>query len=116
MNEHFKYFNLSAEEKLAEEDFNREQHFLIVTDGTGFKTRNVINYWKKSKLDIGAIVYQVYETDSGGHLIEFNTYSPFQDVIEYEETSFVLNTNYGNNKQAHQDMLANEKAAAYYEP
>lgn len=114
--EHKSYFNLSIEEELEREQFNTTQHFLIVTDGTDLKTRNAINYWKTQGLSMDAIVYRVYETSGGEPLIELGTYSPVQDVIEQEAESYIVNTNYKNNINAHNDMLTQKKAAAYYHP
>ncbi|REJ10368.1 EVE domain-containing protein [Halobacillus trueperi] len=114
--DHREYFKLDSESEIKEEHFNQHQQFLIVTDGTDFKTRRAINYWKETGLDIEAIVYRVYTTDANEHLIEFNTYSPSQDVIEHEPSNFILNTNYKRNPDSHQDMMKQGKAAAYYHP
>src|SRR5690625_2931372 len=114
--DHQEYFNLSEEEKLEAEQINKEQHFLIVTDGTDLKTRKAINYWKDSGLKIDSIVYRIYVTNSGEQLIELGTYSPYQDVIEQESSNYLLNTNYRNNPADHKDMLENGKAAAFYSP
>lgn len=116
LEEHRTYFDLKPEECIKKEHFNQQQHFLVVTDGTDLKTREAINYWKESNLNIDSIVYRVYQTTSGENLIEFNSYSPFQDVIEYEETSFILNTNYKNNPNSHKAMLDQEKASAFFAP
>ncbi|WP_085522680.1 EVE domain-containing protein [Tuberibacillus sp. Marseille-P3662] len=110
--EHQEYFNL--DKALSEKQFNSDQHFLIVTDGTDIRTRNAINYWKDTGLNIDSIVYRVYVTDAGEQLIEFNTYSPYQDVIEQEASNYILNTNYKRNPEAHEDMINQGKAAAYY--
>ncbi|MCA1010664.1 EVE domain-containing protein [Halobacillus halophilus] len=114
--EHREYFKLTNEESINKEQFNHQQHFLIVTDGTDVKTRNAVNYWKKTGLNIDSIVYRVFVTDSNEQLIEFNAYSPFQDVIEMEQSNFILNTNYKNNPHSHDEMMNEEKAAAYYHP
>ena len=114
--EHRDYFNLTSEQLIKEDQFNHAQHFLIVTDGTDFKTRQAINYWKKTGVTIDSLVYRVFETDSKEQLIEFDTYSPFQDVIEYEQSNFILNTNYKNNQTSHEKMMDEGKAAAYFHP
>ncbi|WP_083270823.1 EVE domain-containing protein [Bacillus marinisedimentorum] len=116
LDEHERYFNLQIGKVLKKEQFNRKQHFLVVTDGTDRKTREAINYWKTTGLNIDSIVYRVYHTDSGEKLLELNTYSPEQDVIETEQSSYVLNTNFSNNQASHHDMLDKGKAAAYYAP
>lgn len=116
LEEHDKHFNLGKEEKISKEDFNRKQHFLIIVDGTDTETRQAINYWKTTGLWIDAIIYRVYETNTKEHLIEFNTYSPEEDVIEVEEGCYILNTNIKNDPQNDIDMLAEKKAAAYFSP
>lgn len=114
--EHRNYFNLGIDSQINKEDFNIKQHFVIITDGTDVETRQAINYWKKNNLSIEAVVYRVYETASGEKLIDFNIYSPEEDVIEFEEGCYILNTNYNNNSSDDADMINNKKAAAYYNP
>lgn len=114
--EHKNHFNLGADEEIRKEDFNKKQHFLIITDGTDVDTRQAVNYWRKTGLWIDAIIYRVYETSDGQKIIEFNTYSPEEDVIEFEEGCYILNTNTKNGMQDDTDMLGNCKAAAYYDP
>lgn len=114
--DHKNYFNLGPNEEIRKEDFNRKQHFLIITDGTDIDTRQAINYWRKTGLLIDAIIYRVYETLPGEKIIEFNTYSPEEDVIEFEEGCYILNTNIKNSHQDDDDMIKNSKAAAYYDP
>jgi len=116
IDEHNKYFNLGKDEEIRKEDFNKKQYFLIITDGTDTETRQAINYWKKTGLSIDSIIYRAYETFNGDKLIEFNTYSPEEDVIEFEEGCYIINTNIKNSQQDDEDMLQNKKAAAYYEP
>ena len=41
-------------------------------------------------------------------------YSPIEGYLEYEGNSYVLNTNYSNNRHHTDEMLKEEKAAAYY--
>ncbi|BCN30121.1 PDDEXK family nuclease [Anaeromicropila herbilytica] len=116
IDDHKEYFNLGKDEEIRKEDFNKKQHFLIITDGTDTETRQAINYWKTTGLWIDAIIYRVYETLNGGKLIEFNTYSPEEDVIEFEEGCYILNTNTKNTQEDDKDMIQNKKAAAYYDP
>lgn len=108
--EHKKYFNLdSAIEKI---DFNKRQHFLVVTNGLDQKTIESIIYWKKNGLLIDAIIYWVFEINKEFY-IEFNMYSPIENRLEYENNCYILNTNFANNPQSNEDMLKEKKAAAY---
>jgi len=110
---HQQYFNLSQDAQLKEEEFNREQKFLIVTNGLDLKTIEAIIYWKKAGLNIDAIIYWVFEVN-GEHFIEFNMYSPLEGFLEYESNSYILNTNFSNNQSHTNEMLAEHKASAYY--
>lgn len=112
-NVHTQYFGLEADSCLKKEEFNQQQHFLIVTNGLDQKTVEAISYWKKNGLNIDGIIYWVFEVN-GEYFIEFNMYSPIEGYLEYESNNYVLNTNYSNNKQHNEDMLQEHKAAAYY--
>lgn len=110
---HKQYFDLEESNKLSKEDFNSKQHFLVVTNGLDQKTVEAIIYWKKNGLNIDAIVYWVFEI-KGEYFIEFNMYSPIEGYLEYESNTYILNTNFANNKKHTEDMLREQKAAAYY--
>lgn len=110
---HKQYFDLSDSSRLSKEEFNRKQHFLVVTNGLDQKTVEAIAYWKKNGLNIDAIVYWVFEIN-GEYFIDFNMYSPIEGFLEYESNTYILNTNYSNNEQHTEDMLREHKAAAYY--
>lgn len=110
---HQQYFGLDESSRLRKEDFNRKQHFIVVTNGLDQKTVEAIVYWKKNGLNIDAVVYWVFEIN-GEYFIEFNMYSPVEGFLEYESNTYILNTNYSNNVQHTEDMLKNHKAAAYY--
>ncbi|WP_312060879.1 hypothetical protein [Anaerotignum sp.] len=112
-NVHTQYFGLEDGSCLKKEEFNQQQHFLIVTNGLDQKTVEAISYWKKNGLNIDGIIYWVFEVN-GEYFIEFNMYSPIEGYLEYESNNYVLNTNYSNNKQHNKDMLQEHKAAAYY--
>lgn len=114
--EHRSYFNLGNNEEIRKEDFNKKQHFVIITDGTDFETRQAINYWRKTGLLIESIIYRVYESSKNEKMIEFETYSPEEDVIEFEEGCYILNTNYNNDPKDDNDMIKNKKASAFYDP
>ncbi len=110
---HQQYFDLADSSRLRKEDFNRKQHFLVVTNGLDQKTVEAIVYWKKNGLNIDAIVYWVFEINDE-YFIEFNMYSPLEGYLEYESNTYILNTNYANNQQHTEDMLRESKASAYY--
>ncbi|MCF0129421.1 MAG: hypothetical protein HUJ70_12650 [Pseudobutyrivibrio sp.] len=110
---HKDYFELSEDEALKKHLFNNQQHFLVVTNGLDQQTIDAIRYWKNNNLNIDAIIYWVFEIE-GKHYIEFNMYSPIEGYLEYEGCNYILNTNYSNNKQHTDDMIREEKAAAYY--
>lgn len=112
-NAHSKYFDLNDQSLLKPEEFNRQQYFVIMTNGLDQRTVEAIQYWKKNGLNIDAIIYWVFEIN-GEHYIEFNMYSPIEGFLESEGSSFILNTNYANNTQHNEDMLREHKAAAYY--
>lgn len=113
---HRRKFDLNSNELLNENDFNKKQTFLIVTNGTDVDTREAINYWKSTGLSMEAIIYRVYKTSSGEKIIEFEAYTPEYDDIEFDDECCVLNTNYNNHTEDDADMLAEGKAAAYYAP
>lgn len=41
-------------------------------------------------------------------------YSPLEGYLEYESNTYILNTNYANNQQHTEDMLRENKVAAYH--
>lgn len=95
------------------EEFNKQQHFLVVTNGLDQGTIEAIIYWKKVGLNIDAIIYWVFEINNE-YFIEFNMYSPIEGYLEYENNTYLLNTNFSNNQSHTDEMLQEEKAAAYY--
>ncbi len=103
--------------KMCESDFNKKQHYIVLTSGIDVKTREAILYWKKQGLDIDGWIYRIYRTKSNELYLEFNTYKTMDDPFEdIEEGYFILNTNYSNNPDDDKDMIINKKAAAYYDP
>lgn len=109
---HKEYFSLDDGSRVQREEFNRQQHFVVMTNGLDQKTVEGILYWKKNGLNIDAVIYWVYEI-GGQYFIEFDMYSPVEGFLEYESSNYVLNTNFSNNPQNHEDMLREQKAAAY---
>lgn len=102
---------------LLEENFNRKQIFVVMTNGLDAKTREAIQYWRKSGLDVRSWVYRVYSGNEGDFLLEISPFAvddnPYSDIAE---GYYILNTNYRYSVNAHNDMLAHKKAAAYSTP
>ena len=102
---------------LTADQINRKQHFIVLTNGLDFKTRQAILYWAKSGIEIRSWVYRVYKLADDTILIEFDTFrskdDPYEDI---EEGSYILNTNYGNDPADDKDMIDKQKAAAYLDP
>ncbi len=108
--EHKRYFKKDS--MLETNDFNRKQHFLVVTNGLDQKTIESIIYWKKNGLQIDGIIYWIFKIEND-YYIEFNMYSPIENQLEYESNYYVLNTNYSNNQKSHEEMILEKKASAY---
>ena len=103
--------------KLDEIDFNREQVFVVMTNGLDFKTREAIRYWRSSGLDVRPWVYRAYPDKKGSFILEINRFAvednPYEDI---STNVYIVNTNYKNNPRDHDDMITLGKAAAYFEP
>lgn len=111
--DHSWYFGKNESNPLNEENFNKKQHFLIVTNGVDMETIESIIYWKNNGLNIDAIVYWVFQIGDE-YYIEFNMYSQVKDFLEYENNYYILNTNKKSNAKYTEEMLSERKAAAYY--
>lgn len=102
---------------LTADKINRHQHFIVITNGLDFKTRQAILYWSEKGIDIRSWIYRVYKLAEDDILVEFDTFrikeDPFEDI---EEGFYILNTNYGNDPSDDEDMINNKKAAAYLDP
>jgi hypothetical protein len=48
------------EVELPEEAFNRKQAFVVMTNGLDYRTRESVQYWRSSGLDVRPWVYRVY--------------------------------------------------------
>lgn len=107
---HAEYFNLDT--KIEEADFNREQNFVVVTNGMDQNTLEAIEYWKKQGIKIDGLIYWVYNLN-GTHFIEIDRYLPDKNLLDYETNNYVLNTNYRNDEKSHEEMMCREIAAAY---
>ena len=72
---HFEYFKELLDSKLNPHEFNRVQHFVVITNGTDLDTLNAIKYWEEKGLKIESIIYRIYNV--GNEIIfEFNPYNP----------------------------------------
>ena len=102
---------------LTTDEINKKQHFIVITNGLDFRTRRAILYWAQNGIDIRSWVYRLYKLGEGNILVEFNTFrigeDPYEDI---EEGFYILNTNYGNTPNDDEDMIDNQKAAAYFDP
>lgn len=102
---------------LTPDKINKKQHFIIITNGLDFKTRQAILYWSQNGIDIRSWVYRLYKLSEDNILVEFDFFriieNPFEDI---EEGFYILNTNYGNDPADDKDMIENQKAAAYNDP
>ena len=105
------------EVELAEEHFNRRQVFVVITNGLDYRTREAIQYWRRCKLDVRPWVYRVYAGQTDELLLEISPFrvedNPYEDLAE---GYYILNTNFSNSQEDHDDMLSNGKAAAYFDP
>ena len=108
---HQDYFGLDQE--LSEDEFNKYCHFAIVTSGLDLETADAIRFWRSNGIDIRSITYYLFEID-GSYYIEFNAYSPFDFYEDIETSYYVLNTNLSNRPTGKDEMLAAEKASAYW--
>ena len=112
LDDFIKYFEIE-DEHMSKDDFNGKQHFLVVTNGLDQSTVESIIYWKSCGLNIDAIVYWVFEINKE-YYIEFNTYSQIDDYLEYENNCYVLNTNMKSDPKYTDEMITEQKAAAYW--
>ncbi len=104
---------------IPKQDFNRNQIFVVMTNGLDYRTRETIKYWRRAGLDIRPWVYRVYLGNDNEMLLEISAFrvedNPYEDIAE---GYYILNTNLqdGSDPTDHDDMLGNAKAAAYYKP
>jgi hypothetical protein len=115
---HAKYFEKEA---LIPDHFNRQQRFVVMTNGLDRATREAIAYWSTHGLPVRALNYRVYEV-GGELLLEIEAYGPERDTIDDEagqlavsSTLTVVNTNITYRADAYKAMLRDQKASAYYE-
>jgi hypothetical protein len=104
---------------LSKEDYNRRQVLVIVVNGLDFRTREAVRYWRSCKLDVRPWVYRVYGDGPSASKIalEISCFSvednPYEDLAA---GYYILNTNSKHGLQDHNDMINNQKAAAYFSP
>lgn len=112
---HQEYFDLDKE--LSESDFNKDQVFVLVTNGMDKDTISAVNYWSQKGVRIECSPYRIYEIAEEPY-IQFDTYNPDDEVIPEENTGiFIVNTNKTYMPDAWRDMLGDSltgKASAYY--
>ena len=112
-----KFHTAKFDVELAEEHFNRRQVFVVITNGLDYRTREAIQYWRSCKLDVRPWVYRVYAGQADEMLLEISPFrvedNPYEDLAE---GYYILNTNFSNSREDHDDMLSNGKAAAYFDP
>lgn len=102
---------------LSEEQFNRKQVFVVVTNGIDYKTREAIQYWRSQRIDVRPWIYRVYKGENSEMLLDISAFSstdnPYEDIAE---GYYILNTNIRNSQEDHDSMLTEQKAAAYFAP
>jgi hypothetical protein len=113
---HKQYFQL--EEPIAEEVFNQDQRFVVVTNGVDRATLEAIKYWKEKGIKIDCVTYKLYEIDRSPY-IQFDTYDPqFESQGEVTPGIYIVNTNSSYMEDAWTTMVGDGiegKAAAYYD-
>lgn len=102
---------------LEESQYNRKQTFVVMTNGIDRKTREDIQYWRRSGLDTRPWVYRIYSGGTDEMLLEMSPFrvedNPYED---FSEGYYILNTNIKNSRIDHESMLIEGKASAYYDP
>ncbi|GGI19152.1 hypothetical protein [Oxalicibacterium faecigallinarum] len=102
---------------LPREAFNTKQTFVVITNGLDRRTREAARYWRSCGLDVRPWVYRVYDGAPEEMLLEMSAFrvgdNPYEDLAE---GYYILNTNISNTQEDHDDMVANGKAAAYFDP
>lgn len=109
---HKEYFKEVISQKLERENFNSNQHFVVITNGVDIETLNAIQYWKKKGLRIDCLPYKVYE-EKGTFFLEFKSFNPQNEVLFEEETNiFIVNTNIAWSKTNYKEMLQDKRTSA----
>lgn len=109
---HKEFFELDV--CLEKIEFNKQQQFVVVTNGLDYDTWDAIAYWKDKGLRILPLIYRVFKV-SGELYIDFDPYGPIPDAPkEIESGLFVVNTNKSYMPNAYKDMVNNREASAFY--
>ena len=112
---HKEYFQLDRE--LLESEFNKDQVFVLVTNGMDKDTISAVKYWSQKGVTIECSPYRIYEI-AGEPYIQFETYNPDDEVLPEENAGiFIVNTNKTYMPDAWRDMIGEGltgKASAYY--
>ena len=112
---HKEYFQLDKE--LSESEFNKDQVFVLVTNGMDKDTISAVNYWSQKGVKIESSPYRIYEIAEEPY-IQFDTYNPDDEILPEENTRiFIVNTNKTYMSKAWKDMIGDcqkGKASAYY--
>ena len=99
---HKEYFDLSKE--LLDSDFNKDQVFVLITNGMDKDTISAVNFWSKKGVRIECSPYRIYNI-KGEPYIQFDTYNPDDEIFSEENTSFfIVNTNRTYMSDAWKDM------------
>ncbi len=110
-------FNEKFGFELPEQDYNKKQVFVLITNGVDYSTREAIQYWQRCHLDVRPWVYRAYKGNEGRMLMEIAAFrvndNPYEDLAE---GYYILNTNTQGGDEDQEDMLKNKKAAAYFDP
>lgn len=103
--------------ELREPEYNRDQVFVVMTNGLDVKTREAIKYWRSRKLDVRSWIYRVYRGSADEMLLELTPFRVEDDPYEDVAAGFyVLNTNISHNTEDDRSMLENQRAAAFFDP
>ena len=104
--------------RLDPADYNASQVFVTLTNGLDDRTRAAINYWNDQGLDVRPWLYLIYDAPGNAFDVELTPFrverdNPFQDLAS---SYYMLNTNYANDPADDATMLAESKAAAFFDP
>ena len=100
---HRKHFELDKE--LLKSDFNKDQVFVLVTNGMDRDTISAVNFWSQKGVRIECAPYRIYEVN-GEPYIQFDTYNPEDEVFPEENSKiFIINTNSTWISNAWEEML-----------
>ena len=114
VDEHKEHFGLKT--PIDKSQFNKKQHFVLVTNGVDADTISAVDYWSTMGVKISCSPYRLYEIN-GKPYLQFDTFNPNGEiVVETNSQYFIVNTNSTWDEMAYRDMLGDGKtgkAAAY---